>query len=1066
MTKSYKINWIREISLISSLMLLSSFYAIAQVPTITSFSPMSGPIGTSVTITGTNFDTTPANNIVFFGATQATVSAASATELTVTVPTGATYMPITVLVSGLMAYSLATFVVTFEGAGINTNSFDAKVDYPTEGEPLSVSISDLDGDGKADLAVVNAGSNTVSVFRNTSPSAGTISYAIKADYTTGSSPRSVSIGDLDGDGKADLVVANSTSRSVSVFRNTSPSAGTISCADKVDFTTGSDPYSVSIGDLDGDGKADLAVVNLNSNTVSVFRNTSPSPGTISFDFKVDFPTGTRPISVSIGDLDGDGKADLAVTNLNSNTVSVFRNTSPSAGTISYATKVDFPTGSGPFSVSIGDLDGDGKADLAVANQGSNTVSVFRNTSPSPGTISYATKVDYPTGSFPLSVSIGDLDGDGKADLAVVNISSNTVSVFRNTSPSPGTINYATKVDYPTGNDPQPVSIGDLDGDGKADLAVANIASNTVSVFRNTSTPKEILTFSLPEQTDPATIDADNHTIDIEVFFDTDVTALISTFTLSSGATAQVSSTDQTSATTANDFTSPVTYTITAEDGTSTQNWTVTVTTAPNIETDITAFSFREQTGMATPNTTVHSVDIGVVFGTDVSALASTFTLSSGATAKVNTTSQVSGVTKNDFTSPVTYTITAEDGSTTQDWTVTVNSAPTIETTTFMVTENSANGTSVGTVSATDIDGDGLTYSITDGNTGNTFAINAATGEISINDSTSLDFELIGSFSLTVEVTDGNATASAVITISIVEEGFLLTGVVSDLSNTIITDAEVVLIIQTTTGFDELEGLNLSTDNNFIFTGLETGVYAVKVIPGSGIENNYFITYSGNKISLVEADLITVDGNEVVTILMVEKPVQQGNGGEGVITGTLSDPTASGRQQIAALVGVYVFLLDTQTGEIIGFDTTDSNGEFTFTGLLAGDYVLSVDYEGLSVDGTAITVGEESEPVVLELEVTMTGIVTRVVEVTGIGDFIEAGISIYPVPSSAFVNISIEDVNDGNYQLELITIKGRVLRSHKIRSKLMTIDIRDLQQGVYLLIIANGKASITQRIVKN
>jgi FG-GAP-like repeat/FG-GAP repeat/IPT/TIG domain len=230
-----------------------------------------------------------------------------------------------------------------------------------------------------------------------------------------------------------LAVANNFSNTVSVFRNTS-TTGSISYAAKVDFTTGNNPSSISIGDLDGDGKADLAVANYNSTTVSVFRNTSTGPGSINYAANVDFTTGSSPLSVSIGDLDGDGKTDLAVANLNSNTVSLFRNTSTGSGSISYAAKVDFATGSGPYSVSIGDLDGDGKADLAVVNVISNTVSLFRNTSTGSGSISYAAKVDFTTGSSnPSSVSIGDLDGDGKADLAVAN--GNTVSVLRNKIPS-------------------------------------------------------------------------------------------------------------------------------------------------------------------------------------------------------------------------------------------------------------------------------------------------------------------------------------------------------------------------------------------------------------------------------------------------------------------------------------------------------------------------------------------------------------------------------------------------------------------------------------------------------
>ncbi|MDA0986762.1 MAG: VCBS repeat-containing protein [Bacteroidetes bacterium] len=382
--------------------------------------------------------------------------------------------------------TVSVFRNTSTSGSISSSSFATQVTFTTGSEPHSVSIGDLDGDGKMDLAVTNfSNPATVSVIRNTSTS-GSISsssFASKVDFATGSTPMSVSIGDLDGDGKMDLAVANDASNTVSVFRNTSTS-GSISSssfASKVVFATGTNPFSVSIGDIDGDGKMDLAVANMSSSTVSVFRNTSTS-GSISsssFASKVDFATGNTPTSVSIGDIDGDGKMDLAVANHGSSTVSVIRNTSSlgSITTSSFATKVDFTTGSGPMSVSIGDLDGDGKMDLAVANRESNAVSVFRNTSTS-GSISsssFASKVDFATGSFPYSVSIGDLDGDGKMDLAVANASSKTVSVFRNTSTS-GSISsssFATRVDFATGRTPMSVSIGDLDGDGKMDLAVAN-----------------------------------------------------------------------------------------------------------------------------------------------------------------------------------------------------------------------------------------------------------------------------------------------------------------------------------------------------------------------------------------------------------------------------------------------------------------------------------------------------------------------------------------------------------------------------------------------------------------
>jgi hypothetical protein len=461
--------------------------------TITNLSPTSGAIGSSVSITGTNFDPTPANNTVWFGGVKAIISAATATKLTVTVPIGAMHEPIRVLVAGKMAQSPIAFIVTFNGGLISTSSLATKVDFATGNAPNSIAIGDLDGDGKLDLAIVNINSSTVSVYRNTSTS-GTLSsgsFATNIDFATGDYPYSVAIGDLDGDGKLDLAIANNGSNTISVFRNTSTS-GTItsgSFATKVDFTTGTTPYFVAIGDIDGDGKLDLAVANANSNTVSVLRNTATS-GTIasgSFETEVNFETGTGPLNVSIADIDGDGKLDLVVMNYNVSTVSVLRNTTTSGklSSGSFATKVDFAPGFYPSGLTIGDIDGDGKLDLALTNSGSNTISVFRNTATS-GTIasgSFATKVDFATGFNPTSIAIGDIDGDGKLDLVVGIL--NNVSVYKNTASS-GTIasgSLATNIDFATGKNPYSVAIADIDGDGKLDLAVANYNLSTVSLFK-------------------------------------------------------------------------------------------------------------------------------------------------------------------------------------------------------------------------------------------------------------------------------------------------------------------------------------------------------------------------------------------------------------------------------------------------------------------------------------------------------------------------------------------------------------------------------------------------------
>ncbi len=338
--------------------------------------------------------------------------------------------------------------------------FLPKTDYTTGASPQAVAIGDLNGDGKADLAVPNYGSASTSIFLNN----GNGTFAAKVDYTTGSAPISVAIGDLNGDGKADLATSNYTSSTASVFLN----KGNGTFAAKVDYTTGTNPTSVAIGDLNGDGKADLAVTNGASTSVSVFLNN----GNGTFAAKVDYTTGSSPYSVAIGDLNGDGKADLSVANYSSTSVSVFLNN----GNGTFAAKVDYTTGTNPTSVAIGDLNGDGKADLAVANFTNTSVSVFLNN----GNGTFAAKVDYTTGTHPFSVAIGDLNGDGKADLSVANYSSTSVSVFLNN----GNGTFAAKVDYTTGSQPISVAIGDLNGDGKEDFAVANYSSTSVSVFLN------------------------------------------------------------------------------------------------------------------------------------------------------------------------------------------------------------------------------------------------------------------------------------------------------------------------------------------------------------------------------------------------------------------------------------------------------------------------------------------------------------------------------------------------------------------------------------------------------
>lgn len=469
--------------------------------TISSFSPSSGPVGTVVTISGSGFNTNTASNIVFFGATMATVSAATANSLTVTVPYGVNYQYITVtnLSTNLTAYSAKPFNVTTLCSTAST--FAAAVSV--QGGSHNVEIYDMDLDGKPDLIIPDYFNNYLTVTRNTSTS-GVISFAAKVTFpwASGGQPNEVSIGDFDGDGKPDVALGgNGGGTFVSVYRNTS-TPGTISFAARVDFTASSGQGNGNkVIDIDGDGKPDILSVHWSGNCLWVLRNTSSGAGNISFATGVSFSTTSQPHKIDVGDLDGDGKPDVVITAFTSNTMSVFRNTS-SPGAISFATRQDYAPGTVPYFVHIGDLDGDNKADVAVVNRDVATLAVYRNTSTA-GSISFAGKQDFATMTGTMThygVAFGDLDGDGKLDIAVGNYTLNKTSVFKNTSTS-GAISFATRVDISSGVS-YDVGIDDFDGDGRPDLAVTNSGS-TVSILRNTclTLPIELFSFTAKIQSE-------------------------------------------------------------------------------------------------------------------------------------------------------------------------------------------------------------------------------------------------------------------------------------------------------------------------------------------------------------------------------------------------------------------------------------------------------------------------------------------------------------------------------------------------------------------------------------
>lgn len=481
--------------------LFSVFFALAQ-PTITSFAPQSGAVGAAITITGTGFSATAANNAVFFGATKATVTAASATSLTATVPAGATYQPISVTVAGLTAWSANRFRITFSGAGgIGPTSLIRAGTFYSAGTVPSlatrrVHLADVDLDGKTDMIVSTTGVSTISIFRNTSTSSGSLgsdAFVNRLDLTTTAGTTAVKVADIDGDGKPDVTCF--TGATLSVFRNIG-SPGSIvagSFATRVDLIVNAESGDFELADLNNDGKLDFAAPGTGSNVVTA-RNTS-TVGSVSFLAASTHSAGADPQSIASGDIDGDGKRDLIIGSTASNSIRILKNNTTTVTSFSGST--GFASGTGTGDVFVGDLDLDGKPDITAVS--SFTLSVFRNTS-TVGVIdasSLATRVDFsPPSENPIAVAASDIDGDGRPDLAVLPKGSDDdgfffISVFRNIS-TPGSFTTSSldspikvKIPYYGYN----LAMGDLDGDSRPDLVYSEFDTPYVNVyFNNTAVP--------------------------------------------------------------------------------------------------------------------------------------------------------------------------------------------------------------------------------------------------------------------------------------------------------------------------------------------------------------------------------------------------------------------------------------------------------------------------------------------------------------------------------------------------------------------------------------------------
>lgn len=484
--------------------MLSSVNLLAQKPDVKTIDKVSGEVAEIVTIKGDNFGGDASMLTVFFGAVKGSIQSASNQVVEVSVPPGATYnnLSVTNLTNGLTGYTGEQFLLSYGGMHpLQASNLSAQSDFNAQSGLYDLCMCDFDGDGKSDVATANTNTSSIKILPNNSSGPGNISFNI----TIPSIPilaqsLHTTCGDLNGDGKPDLVVSESDGSRIFVFRNTSTGIGNFTFSSQVITLTGRKTKRIAIADLDLDGKPELVVTDQASNNITILVNQSTTSAIqfgstpINFPVVVPAPNATATTDgLAIQDIDGDKFPEILTTpfQTSSSKVYIIKNNSV-PGSINLGAITPVNLGTAAVNLRVGDLDGDSKPDIAVTLLVAKSVAIFLNTSTS-SSISFSSPNTFETQDRPFGLDFGDLDGDGKTDIAVASISSTEkgITILNNES-SPGNLSFQT-LKIATTFINRHVNIDDVDGDGKPDVVFTSVDDNNtgilsskISVLRNKS----------------------------------------------------------------------------------------------------------------------------------------------------------------------------------------------------------------------------------------------------------------------------------------------------------------------------------------------------------------------------------------------------------------------------------------------------------------------------------------------------------------------------------------------------------------------------------------------------
>lgn len=379
-------------------------------------------------------------------------------------------------------------ISVFTGDGNGT--FTAHGTLPSGAGALDLALADTDGDGLRDLIVAVSNDDAVTVALGN----GDRSFGTPYSYPVGTAPNRLVVADLDGDGPIDIIASNSRSGDVSVLHGRN--GGTLAAART--FVADAEPQALALGDFNDDQLLDVVAATQGSNsgaTLAVLR----SDGAGVLHGVEDVPVGGAPADLAGADVDGDGVADVVVSD-GSGRVSVFP-----GGSTGFGTPRRLDSGGQARGVAVGLLNGDTFPDIAVADSDRDGVVLFLSNAYG----RLAAPVFYPTAHGPSRLAIGDFNGDGRPDIAASTVGADR-KCLGGTKPgqscvwdndcgaggvcsAPGKASVLLQKSNGTYGTPQdtsveetPVGIAAMDAncDGKDDLVVANLASSTVSVLRS------------------------------------------------------------------------------------------------------------------------------------------------------------------------------------------------------------------------------------------------------------------------------------------------------------------------------------------------------------------------------------------------------------------------------------------------------------------------------------------------------------------------------------------------------------------------------------------------------